>query len=51
MLVLYEIDIDFKVYFIIIDFNGNFIEVLEFMIDSLNVNLNEVGIYNLVLNY
>ena len=44
-------DIDFKTYFTITDSKGNFIEVLESMIDSSKVNLDEVGTYNLVLNY
>src|SRR5690554_2072515 len=48
---LNDSDIDFKAYFTITDSKGNFIEVLESMIDSSKVNLDEVGTYNLVLNY
>ncbi|WP_143224692.1 bacterial Ig-like domain-containing protein, partial [Acholeplasma laidlawii] len=44
-------EVDFKAYFTITDSNGNAVEVLESMIDSSNVNLGEVGTYNLVLNY
>lgn len=48
---LNDSDIDFKAYFTITDSKGNLVEVLESMIDSSKVNLDEVGTYNLVLNY
>lgn len=45
------IDIDFKVYFIILDFNGIMIEVIDDMLDLFIVDFIKVGIFSIIFNF